>query len=564
MRSLPSSWARGALLIGAVAMLALFAEPSPPLARANVACDLGGKAAEALSGGVEAITGLVGAGNPLSDACSALGGALTGPLSGALKGLGNDVFAQITSWVSEGASWLIGKVVRTIERSTTPRLATAGFLAQYAKMAAIAALLGAAMLLAAVLEGMARGDTGMLVRAVVVNLPLAFIATSVAYTVVQLLLHATDGLCEAIADASGHDGTRFFEAAITGLGKGGGKLGGAFGGGAAGEVGGTVGAPLFVTFLAAGVGALAAFLVWIELLMRDAAVYVVALFMPFSLAASIWPRWTGVLRRTAELLITVIGSKFVIVAIIALAAGLLAEPEGRIEPILAASALMLLACFAPFVLLKFVPFAEGAMAAAYGRRSAAGGTTGAVQVGRNVQFLHNMARSNRNEGSGVTLWSAAEASGGTPRRPGAGENGTGQGDGGGGSGDPVAGKAPRRPPGAAGSPTTAGGRAGTGASAGAASGSSGAAGTTAASPATTPAAPATAGAEGARATAKRLSDGAVAKGTPRSGASPQEGGGQRQGSAEQGNSPSPPGGSESPPRPKPDPPGVKDEKGQKK
>ena len=65
--------------------------------------------------------------------------------------------------------------------------------------------------------------------------------------------------------------------------------------------------------------------------MRDAAVYVVALFMPLALAASIWPRWSGSLRRTAELLAVVIGSKFVIVSIISLAAGLVAENDGRVE-----------------------------------------------------------------------------------------------------------------------------------------------------------------------------------------------------------------------------------------
>ena len=172
---------------------------------------------------------------------------------------------------------------------------------------------------------------------------------------------------------------RFFKAAITGLGEAGGsagkEVGGAGGtvGGVAGQAEGAVAVPLFVTFLAAIIGAFAAFLVWIELLMRDAAIYVVALFMPLALAASIWPRWSGALRRTGELLVVVIGSKFVIVSIIALAAGLVAENDGRVEHILAAAALMLLACFAPFVLLKLVPFAEGAMGAAYGRRSATGG-----------------------------------------------------------------------------------------------------------------------------------------------------------------------------------------------
>ena len=147
--------------------------------------------------------------------------------------------------------------------------------------------------------------------------------------------------------------------------------------------------------------------------MRDAAVYVVALFMPLALAASIWPRWSGALRRSGELLVVVIGSKFVIVSIISLAAGLIAESDGRVEHILAASALMLLACFSPFVLLQLVPFAEGAMARAYGRRSAAGGTSGGgAQLLSNTQMVRNMARSNW--GTSLPGCRAAGESGGAP------------------------------------------------------------------------------------------------------------------------------------------------------
>ncbi len=280
--------------------------------------------------------------------------------------------------------------------------------------------MGLAMLLLAVLEGLAQGNAGLLARVVFVNLPLAFIATSVAYAVVQLLLVATDGLCHAIASASGDNSQHFFKAAITGLGEAGGSAGKEVGGRAGGPVGevagqaeGTAAVPLFVTFLAAIIGAFAAFMVWLELLMRDAAIYVVALFMPLALAASIWPRWSGALRRTGELLVVVIGSKFVIVSIISLAAGLVAENDGRVEHILAAAALMLLACFAPFVLLKLVPFAEGAMGAAYGRRSAAGGAMSGVQIASDVQILRNMAQSNFGE-SGATLWKAGGQGGGSP------------------------------------------------------------------------------------------------------------------------------------------------------
>lgn len=412
-----------------LAALALLTLPAPPMARANVACSAIGGVADGVTGGVNAIIGgAVGGANPVGDACNTVSGgavsAVTSPVTDAFKGIGNGIFDQITTWASEGASWLIGRVVSEIETTTTPKLTSEGFLAEYGQMAEIAAVLAAAMLLLAVLEAVAQGSWGVLAKATLVNLPLAFLATSVAFAVVQLLLVATDGMCHAIAVATQDHSEHFFKSAIGGLAKAGGTAGSAVSPGdpASEAVGGAAGAtsvPLFVTFLAAIIGAFAAFFVWIELIARDAAVYVVALFMPMALAASIWPRWSGALRRTAELLVVVIASKFVIVAIIALAAGLAAESDGEVEHLLAASALMLLACFAPFMLLRLVPFAEGAMSAAYGRRSASGASLGGLQLASEVQIIRNMARSNWGDASPPQVWNVGRNGGG----PGAGSSG---------------------------------------------------------------------------------------------------------------------------------------------
>jgi len=540
------SWLRRAGLLALAALLAslaLLAQPSPPQARANPICHVGSAPVDAASGIADAVTGgIVGGGNPVGDACNAVSDevtdVVTDPIGDALEGVGNGIFEQVTAWVADGAGWLIGQVVKGIDETTTPQLTTKGFLRQYGRMAQIAALMGLAMLLLAVLEGLAQGNAGLLARVVLVNLPVAFIATSVAYAVVQLLLVATDGMCHAIASASHDNSEQFFKGAITGLGEAGGsagrEVGGAGGtnpsGAATGEAAGSVGVPLFVTFIAAIIGAFAAFLVWLELLMRDAAVYVVALFMPMALAASIWPRWTGALRRTGELLVVVIGSKFVIVSIISLAASLVAETDGRVEHILAASALMLLACFAPFVLFKLVPFAEGAMTAAYGRRSAAGGAVSGVQIASDVQILRNMARSNWGE-SGATLWNAGEKGGGSagPEPGGPRGGGPGAGSGGGASG--------------------AGGEA-------AAGGAGAGAGAAAAVPA--------AAVRGTQAAAQRLQGTAVAQ-EPGSSTSAGAGEGQAETpgaatprEADGGDSPSV---GEKPPRPAPEPPESKPERG---
>jgi hypothetical protein len=557
-----SALAFAALLAG----LVVVAQPSPPKAEANVVCDVGSAPADAVSGIADAVTGgIVGGGNPVGDACNAVSGGVTGvvtdPINDAIEGVGNSIFEQITTWVSGGAGWLIGKVVEGINETTTPELTTKGFLQQYGRMAQIAALMGLAMLLLAVLEGLAQGNAGLLARVVLVNLPLAFIATSVAYAVVQMLLVVTDGLCHAVASASHDNSQEFFKGAITGLSQAGGdagrEVGGAGGanvtGAAAGQAAGSTAVPLFVTFLAAIIGAFAAFMVWLELLMRDAAVYVVALFMPLALAASIWPRWAGALRRTGELLLVVIGSKFVIVSIISLAAGLMAENDGRVEHILAASALMLLACFAPFVLFRLVPFAEGAMAAAYGRRSAAGGAVSGVQIASDVQIMRNMARSNWGE-SGATLWNAGEKGGGSagpePSGPrGGGSPGAGSGGGGGAAG---------------------------GGEAAAAGGAAGGAGAAAGAAAAVPAA----AVRGTQAAAQRLKGTAVAQepgsssagGGSSGGATPTQGREDKAPEEESGGSaaaPRPreadggeaPGAGQKPPRPAPEPTRAKPEKG---
>lgn len=149
--------------------------PKPTTARANVVCDVGGTAGIAITGAI------VGGGNPVSDVCNevsdAVGGVVKNPVTDALKGIGNGIFEQITGWVSEGAAWLIGEIVEGIEETTTPQLTAKSFVDQYAKMAMIATLLGMAMLLLAVIEGVAQGNSAMLVRVVLVNLPLGFIAT---------------------------------------------------------------------------------------------------------------------------------------------------------------------------------------------------------------------------------------------------------------------------------------------------------------------------------------------------------------------------------------------------
>jgi hypothetical protein len=421
-----------------------FADPQPPEAKANVVCDIG------ISPG-SVVTGALGIGNPVGDACNTLtdpvlgvAGTVLDPLKSAADALSKGVFNQITTWASDGAVWLLGEVVALTEKTTSPNLLSKGFLRQYKEMASIAVVMALFMVLFAVFESLGRGDGGMLWRVFLVNVPLAAIATSAAYVVVQLLIATTDGFSQAIAHSTANDTHAFFKGAVEALVVTGGDAGAVAGtavlGPDAGTASGAVAVPLFVGFIAAIVTAFAAFLVWIELLMRDAAIYVVALFMPMAIAASIWPRWMSVLHRTAELTIVVVFSKFVIVAIIALAASLLANTEGEVEQVLAAGALLLLACFSPVVLFKLVPFAEGAVSAAYNRQSAAGAGAQAIHTASSIQMMRRSAQANwagASKGNGA----AGGKGGGGSAGGGAASKGRPGGSGGGGTGGGSAGEA---------------------------------------------------------------------------------------------------------------------------
>jgi hypothetical protein len=422
------------------------ADPAPPEAKANVVCEVGISPAAT-------VAGALGIGNPVGDACDALTEGVLGvagkaldPLKEAAASLSKGVFNQITTWATDGAVWLLGEVVELTEKTTSPDLLSKGFLRQYKAMAAIAVVLALLMVLFAVLESLGRGDAGMLWRVFLINVPVAAIATSAAYVVVQLLIATTDGFSEAIAHSTANDTHAFFKGAVEALAEAGGDAGAAAGTATGGPVQGaatgaaaSVEVPLFVGFIAAIVAAFAAFLVWIELLMRDAAIYVVALFMPMAIAASIWPRWISALRRTAELTIVIVFSKFVIVAIIALAASLLAHNEGKVEQVLAAGALLLLASFSPFVLFKLVPFAEGAVSSAYNRQSAGGASVQAIHTASSIQMMRGSARANWAGAAKGGGGAAGAKGGGGSQGSGGASNGRPGGSGGGGGAGEAAG-----------------------------------------------------------------------------------------------------------------------------
>ncbi|MHB8439257.1 MAG: hypothetical protein ACYDD4_08860, partial [Acidimicrobiales bacterium] len=123
--------------------------------------------------------------------------------------------------------------------------------------------------------------------------------------------------------------------------------------------------PAAVVFVGAAVVALLSMVLWMELVVRSAAVAAAALFLPLALAGLVWPSVSHWARRLAETIAALVLSKFVIAAVLSLAASALsADVQGtsggdRFGVVMVGIAMLLLATTAPFVLLRLVPAIEG-------------------------------------------------------------------------------------------------------------------------------------------------------------------------------------------------------------
>jgi hypothetical protein len=106
-------------------------------------------------------------------------------------------------------------------------------------------------------------------------------------------------------------------------------------------------------------------MVWLELAVREAAVYVIVLMLPLAFAALVWPARRVWATRSVELLVALILSKFAIVAVLGLAGAALGQgPHGGLATAVAGTVLVLLGAFAPWALLRLIPLSELAAGAA--------------------------------------------------------------------------------------------------------------------------------------------------------------------------------------------------------
>jgi hypothetical protein len=276
------------------------------------------------------------------------GGAVAKAVTGAVTQVATvtigEVLRGLSDWVAQGTTNLLTSMAQVIAVHTQPELGATWFVDHYKLMTGIAMLLVLPLILAAAISAIVRQDAGALLRAIGIQLPLAALGTFLAIQLVSMALAVTDALCNQVSPDTHADTLNF----LTLVGQ---RLN---------AMTATTGQGAFAVLLVAILMAVGVLLVSLELVMRDASVYVAVLFLPLALAGLVWPatiRWG---RRLVELLVVLILSKFIIVAIISLGAAALSTgfAQDQYSGVIAGAALMLLAAFAPYVLLRLVPIVE--------------------------------------------------------------------------------------------------------------------------------------------------------------------------------------------------------------
>lgn len=332
-------------------------------------------------------------------------------------GIVNDALDGVTGWAFEKVAdgicrWVLGAVeffvngaIDFLRSSARPDVEAAWFAgagSPYATVRNIAAVLLLGFVFLGLIQGLLQADPAAMVRRVLGNLPVAVAGMVVTTAVVGRLLELTDALSDAVLSSSDQQALHFlsgFGASVTGMTSG------------------------FAAVLLGLLAVVAALLLWVELIVRSSLVYLLVAISPLGFAATLWPSARGFLRKTVEILLAVILSKFVIAIALAIGVAALggAGSTGTGEPapaaagaglgtLLVGGVLLGLAAFSPFLVLKLVPVAEGALLAQGVSRGPARAAQSGLGTYSSVRMVGRLSGSRGAGGGG----GAAPAPGGQP------------------------------------------------------------------------------------------------------------------------------------------------------
>lgn len=253
------------------------------------------------------------------------------------KAAAGAVLEALTSSVTDAADWLVGHVMDMVLGTTSVNLDAGWFARESGLMETELLMVVLPLLMAATIGPVLHQDLRRLLRVWGIGLPVAVVAGLAGSQIAGWGLAATDELCAVfLGDRSHAIAVQFSDAMGSTL---------------------VSQSPMFVQLIVGFLTITGTVLVWLELMVRSAAVYVATFFMPLALAGYVWPSTAGMAKRAVEILAAVILSKFVIVASLSLGLAALGSRAG-VDATVSGAGILLLAGFAPFALLRLTPVVE--------------------------------------------------------------------------------------------------------------------------------------------------------------------------------------------------------------
>ncbi|WP_326689443.1 hypothetical protein OIE63_21325 [Streptomyces sp. NBC_01795] len=251
-----------------------------------------------------------------------------------------DPLASLAKGCAEAASWTVDKLAKLVNSTTKVDFTNGEFLRQYAVVFAASTILTLTLWLLAVAKRAVRGVpfTEALTEAIGF-LWLTVLASAFTPLILYTVVSATDSITEVIASGTSGKTDQFFGTFSEAL-----KKGDDIGGG-----------PIMLIVVSL-VSVLAAGVLYLELVVRAALLYVGALLGTAVYAGLVDKNLWGHVRRWAGIMIAVILVKPVIVIVLGLA-GALAGGDGpdAVSAVVSGLAIILLAIFASAMIYRFVP-----------------------------------------------------------------------------------------------------------------------------------------------------------------------------------------------------------------
>ncbi|MFE3862967.1 hypothetical protein [Streptomyces goshikiensis] len=341
---------------------------------------------------------------PARDYCERGGGSGGAPRTGLAPADPADALnplASLAKGCADAASWIVGKLSDAVTHTANVDFTNPAFLQQYAVVFAASTILTLVLWLLAVAKRAIRGVPLTTAMSEAIGfLWLTVLASAFTPLVLYTVVSATDGVTEVIASATGGKSDVFFGSFAEAL-----KKGDDIGGGPIMLI-----VVALVTVLAAGV-------LWLELVIRAALLYVGALLGTVVYAGLVDRNMWGHVRRWAGIMIAVILVKPVIVIVLGLAGALTGDKgPNAFSAVVSGLAIILLAIFASAMIYRFVPgFGDEIASARSNRSKATDGAQAAAVISSPASLVSQGIKTHSSRGAHRAGGDGAGGGGGASR-----------------------------------------------------------------------------------------------------------------------------------------------------